>query len=219
MADQLDLQVLDGTVEGVDGKPVTLAGLAATYSGRVIEERNPKLASLIAVARREGVPAKVIHEATGVHESAIAQIERRAEGPLSLEDHKREVLHRLGQLSVAMMRQMQEWLDAGQVKPAQFQSLAIAMGITLEKKELLSGGATHRTEHVAAAEDEDAHRFFTGLRQQARNASGMVMEAEEVLAKGGGAAAGSDRAAALGSGDSESLDGGAESLDNAGGDA
>lgn len=142
MPDDKQLELV--TVE-VDGQPVELIAQATKHSGRYIRERNPKLAQLIVESLRYGVPAEVIHKATGVHESAIAAIGREAEN-LSMEDHKRELLHGLRSVSLGAVRLIQSWIDAGDLEPKQLQGLAVTLGISTEKLALLEGSPTHRVE-------------------------------------------------------------------------
>jgi hypothetical protein len=151
----------------VDGETISLASEASKHSGRYIRERNPKLAQLIVESLRYGVPTDVIHKATGVHEVAIAEIGRAAEN-LSMEDHKRELLYGLRNVTLGSVRLLQQWIDGGELSPKQLQAVAVTLGITTEKLALLEGAPTHRIEVTETPAMK--------LIRRAIQAQGMVLE-------------------------------------------
>ena len=172
---------LVSTVESMDGRPVSLGGLASQYSGRYIRERNPKLAALIVLAVGTwGLPACQVSKATGVHEAAIAEIVRGSQSELSLEEDKRVILSGLRQLRRSALVWLQDQFDAGRVTMDHFQQVVIALGIVTEKHELLSGGATHRVERMLSAEEEQLRAFFMGQAAGSVAGMGKVFGAESL---------------------------------------
>lgn len=149
----------DPANDGLNGQ---VHELLARHSGRYIKERNPKLFAALETLIKWGVPIEEIAEMTNIGRNTISAI---ANGivPLSLEHHKREMIHGLQHLSRACVRRAIEIVESG--GEVTLQQLGVVMGIATEKAELLQGNPTHIVVHQ---EDEDIaalRRLFAASRQ------------------------------------------------------
>jgi hypothetical protein len=181
MSEQLTL--LDDLGGENDGLGPKIVEAMAKHSGRYIRERNPKLYAAIKLMVHWGVPHETIADSCDVGCNTVAAIANDV-SELSLEDHKRVMIAGLRRLSMAATNRLIQEVESGREIPAQ--ALAVILGISVEKTELLSGGATHRVERVLSPDEEALKSFF--LSGLASRGQGKVFGAENVGGNAGGVA-------------------------------
>ena len=149
--------------------------IRAKHSGLYIKQQNPQLYASICLLLEFGVAKKTIARRCKVSKNAVIAIDR-LESPTTVEHHKKVRLDGLRRLSRAAMDMLIEKIESGEDIPAK--DLAVILGISIEKEELLSGGATARIERAVDPELLVFYQVLTGQGQ------GMVLDMEELPPKG-----------------------------------
>jgi hypothetical protein len=161
--DEDDQLPLDLTFSQVDE-------ICAKHSGQYIAQRNPQLYESIKLMLEWGVPKKTIAKRCRVSKNAVIAI-ARLEEPDTVEHHKKVMIHGLRSLSRGAMELLIEKIESGSdISP---RDLAVILGISTEKHELLTGGATSRVERTV---DPELAAFYQALLKP--TGSQMVLEAE-----------------------------------------
>ena len=214
MKDDEQLSLLDDLGAENDGLGDKVREAMAKHSGRYIRERNPKLHAAIRLMIAWGVPDETIAKECDVGSNTVAAI-RNDTSELSLEDHKRVLIAGLRRLSMGATNRLVQEIESGREIPAQ--ALAIILGISVEKTELLTGGATQRVERALSPEEQALKELFLGM---AAGGPGKVFGAENLRPNAGSALPSSsslDRAEPIidaQSGDSQTTVCDAPTLDN-----
>lgn len=174
MADESQLLLLDE----IDNLSPELAVTARRHSAAFLERENPRLVKAIRLLIALGISDKHIAEDCNVSTNLVAAL-RIGIKPLSVEDHKKRVIAGLQRLSLGLLQRMTEAVEGGEEIP--FKDLAIGMGITTEKLELLLGNATQRVQHALTPEEQT----IRDLLLRGSHGAGMVSGAGSLPANAG----------------------------------
>ena len=180
MKEDEQLSLLDDLGAENDGLGDKVREAMAKHSGRYILERNPKLHAAVRLMITWGVPDETIAKECDVGSNTVAAI-RNDTSELSLEDHKRVLIAGLRRLSMGATNRLVQEIESGREIPAQ--ALAVILGISVEKTELLTGGATQRVERALSPEEQELRAFFMGM---SAGSPGKVFAAENLRANAGG---------------------------------
>lgn len=164
---------------GDDAQIANVEGAAAKHSARYVRERNERLYKAIVLALKYDIPHEEIARSLEVSANLVRAVERLEFS--ALEEGKKELI---GNMRLFQHRAIHRMLN--NVDKFKLEALPIALGIVVEKEQLLGGGATQRVEHVSNPAIDGAREKLRETRRKLE--AGMVFDAEVVPAKSEAAA-------------------------------
>jgi len=160
------------------------------YTGERLATRRPHVYSLVVKLLGERWSVNSICQVCGIHPYTVAAVGQRER--ISIEEHKEVTINALAFTSRMLIERIMELAP----KADDLKALGVTLGISIEKLQLLSGGATARVEGLDAPQKNP----FTDWLAQAKPVAGRVMEALEMGSDGAANLQSGAAAIALGAG-------------------
>ena len=139
-----------------------------------LEDRRPDILGAIVWMLSRDVPARSICEALKVSPCTVNRVRHDPKWKGAVVSKKRTIADMIDTVLLLKLEHVLDEARAGNL-PSAFDAKLL-----FDIRQLLTGGATARVEHVASEEEREALEFF----QQARRAAGMVLDAEILPPKG-----------------------------------
>ena len=147
------------------------------FTAERLMESRPTIYRAIVDGLGQGLGVRQLCRAYRVsHHTIAAVMSRESQAVATLKERTVSVLRTFGRLAADRL------LD--EVDQIPIQSLPIALGIAVEKAELLSGGATSRIEHIEGPTHEDYMKLITGQVIEAEILPATGLSGEDVSIKG-----------------------------------
>lgn len=126
------------------------------FTGERLHQRNPAKYRAIVNAFAQGMGKLQIARAFQVSHNTVSAVLEREGGPIDTE--KRKIAGKMMNVARLGVERLEE-----EIERMPLQNLPIAVGIMVDKMQLLHGEATQRVEHVQQSEIEDWNSFVDSL--------------------------------------------------------
>lgn len=128
-------------------------------TGERLFQQRPKVYKAVVAALAEGtIGIRAICRAFNVHPNTVHAVMDREK--ISIETLKTQTINNLRKVAALGSERLMELVNDGSVKPGE---LAILLGVTVDKLQLLQGEATSRVEHVQAPSHDDINSYIDSL--------------------------------------------------------